>query len=395
MPGEMPSGNCVVCDDRINPKNDSKEHVIPEAIGGRLKVKGFICKRCNSDAGGTWDAKLASQLHPLSLMFGVKRQRGSTPGLAITTTAGEELVIRPEGGFIPTKPTFSEEKTAEGTKIQITARSMEEARGILAGVKRKYPKTDVDRMLADAKVSSAYPKGMVHHHLDFGGEVSGRSIVKSVLALAHHAGVPTSVCGDALSYLRDPAATPCFGYYHATDLASNRPAETALHCVSVEANPDTGLILGYAEYFGIQRVVVCLGRNYAGDRVEACYAIDPRTGKQLNLSVRLGFDEAEIEAIYDYKMIPDGAIEQAFAKVMPGAMKRQFEAERDRITKEATEYALANCGAKPGEMLAEGHVRKLSSLIMEKLTPFILHNSMRPQPVPPLWIEQKQTGDEP
>jgi hypothetical protein len=121
-----------------------------------------------------------------------------------------------------------------------------------------------------------------------------------------------------------------------------------LHCVSVEANPDTGLILGYAEYFGFQRAVVCLGRNYAGHRVQACYAIDPRTGEQLDLSIRLGFSEAEIEEIYDYKMILDGAMQDAFSKLMPAAMKRQFEAERDRITKEAAKYAFANLRRQAG-----------------------------------------------
>jgi hypothetical protein len=57
--------------------------------------------------------------------------------------------------------------------------------------------------------------------------------------------------------------------------------------------------------------VVCLGRRYAGGRIQACYAVDPRTGIQLELSITLGFSEAEIEAIYDYKMIPDGAIQEA------------------------------------------------------------------------------------
>ncbi len=393
MPDKTLDSNCAICDETITAENDSREHVISEAIGGRLKVKGFICKRCNNAAGRTWDAKLAAQLHPLSLMFGVNRQRGSTPGLPITTTAGEELMLRPEGGFGPVKPSFAEEKTPEGITIQITARSMEEARQMLAGVKRKYPNTDIDRILADAQISTAYPQGMVHHRLEFGGEVSGRSIVKSVLAIAHRAGVPTDTCGDALNYLRDSAAAPCFGYYHATDLLYNRPAEVPLHCVGVEANPDTGLILGYAEYFGVQRIVVCLGRNYSGDRAQACYAIDPRTGKELDLSVRLGFTEAEIEAIYDYKMAPYGAIHEAFANVMPAAMKRQFEAEMDRVTGDATEYALANCGAKPGEMLTEEHLKRLSGLMMEKLTPFLLHNLVRQNRAPATWAEQIQTGD--
>jgi len=370
--------NCAICGGLITGESESNEHAIPAAIGGRLKVKGFICRRCNSDSGFTWDAKLVSQLHPLSLLFGVERQRGSTPGLPIITTAGEELVINAKGGFTPTRPSFSEETAPEGVKIQIMARSMDEAKRMLAGVKRKYRNVDIDRILADAQMSTAYPKGLVHHCLEFGGELSGRSIVKSVLAMAHHAGIPTSLCHDALDYLQDPSAAPCFGHYQATDLVVDRPPEVPLNCVGVEANPDTGLVLGYAEYFGVYRVVVCLSRRYAGGRVQECYAIDPRTGVKLDLSISLGFSEAEIKAIYDYEMIPDGAIQEAFAKVMPAAIKKQFEAERERVTTEAVEYAFANCGANPGEMLTKEHVKKLSRLMAEKLVPFILHNLARP-----------------
>lgn len=394
MSGEKSDSNCAICGELITEENDSDEHVINEAIGGRLKVKGFLCERCNNGAGHTWDAELASQLHPLSLLFGVDRQRGVTPGLAITTTTGEELVIKPEGGFVPAKPSFSRKTTPEGVAIQITARSMKEAKGMVAGLKRKYPNIDVAKILASAQARTAYPKGLVHHRLELGGKISGRSIVKSVLALAHHAGVPVSACSDAVDYLRDAAAKPCFGYYQATDLVSDRPAETPLHCVSVHANPDTGLILAYAEYFGVHRVVACLGRKYAGKRVEMTYAIDPRTAAKLNLSVHLAFSEAEIEAIYDYRMIPDGAVAAAFGKVLPAALKRQFEAEKDRVLTDAVEFAFANCGAKPGEILTEEHTRNLSRLLVQKMTPFILHNIARPNRMAPPWAKQNPADDE-
>ena len=249
--------NCAICNTPLCADNDSKEHLITEAIGGRRKVSGFICKSCNNDAGGTWDAKLASQLLPLSHMFGVTRQRGTTPALPITTTTGEKLTMKPDGRFIPSNPSFLEENSAEGVRIKITARTIDEAKKMLVGVQRKYPDTNIEQLLANVEFSSSYPTGMVHHQLDFGGEVSGRSIVKSVLALAHYVGISANLCNDAIQYLRDPAAPPCFGYYQATDLIVNRPAETPLHCIGIKANPETGLVLGYAEYFGIQRVVVC------------------------------------------------------------------------------------------------------------------------------------------
>jgi hypothetical protein len=185
------------------------------------------------------------------------------------------------------------------------------------------------------------------------------------------------ICGDALRYLRDPAGAPCFGYYQLNDLIEVRPAEVPLHCVSIEASPQTGLILGYADYFAIHRIVVCLGRGYTGDQVNMTYAIDPRTGERLNLAVRLGFCESEIEAIYDYKMMRDGVIEKIFDKLMPNVMQRQFKQEGDRVIKEAVKYAFANCGAQLGDILTEEQMKKLPSLVLEKLMPFILHHMPR------------------
>jgi hypothetical protein len=379
MSNNIPPTSCAICGGPLTGENESSEHAILESIGGRLKVKGFICNQCNSRAGHTWDAELATQLHPLNLLFGVDRQRGSTPGLPIVTTAGEELVIKAEGGYALGKPSYSETAGPGGVTIQITARSMREAKQMLAGVKRKFPNVDVDRILAHAQMSTSYPKGLIHHSLQIGGEVAGRSIVKSALAMAHHAGVPSDSCRDALEYLRNASESPCFGYYYATDLVTNRPAEVPLNCVSIHANPDTLLVLGYAEYFGIFRAVICLGRGYAGDRIQGCYAIDPRSGDELSLSVSLDFGEGEMASIYEYKMIPDGAMQDAFAKVMPAALRKKLQEGTDRVTREAAEYAMANCGAKPGEMLTEAHVKNLPRLMMEKLTPLMLHIMARRQ----------------
>jgi hypothetical protein len=365
---------CVLCQVPLTSHNDSQEHVIPSAIGGRLKVSGFICQKCNSKSGETWDAKLAAQLNPLALMLGVTRDRGAAPSKRVTTTAGEKLLIKSDGGLTLAEPSYTTVETADGLAIQMTARTMREARKMLAGAKRKFPNLDIGAILASAEVQSAYPDGMIHHQINFGGEVSGRSIVKTALALAHYAGIPWDRCQDAINYLRHPTAEPCFGYYQVTDLIENRPEDTALHCVCVVADPVTGMVLAYLEYFGVQKIVACLGRSYSGPSVTSTYAIDPRTGAKLDLAIKLAFTPAEIQAIYDHKMLREGAMEEAFRKIMPGALQRQFESERERVIKSATEYAFANCGAKEGEILTEEHVAKLADLMMEKLEPWLVRH---------------------
>src|ERR1700728_4612370 len=80
--------NCIVCDEAITELNDSDEHVVANAIGGRLKVSGVVCRICNPTTGRHWDSVLAEQLHPLSMMFAIKRERGAVPELESHHSAG-------------------------------------------------------------------------------------------------------------------------------------------------------------------------------------------------------------------------------------------------------------------------------------------------------------------
>jgi len=365
---------CALCTAKITTQNDSLEHIIPAAIGGRRKVKGFICRACNNNTGKTWDKELISQLHLLCLIFGVARQRGSMPGLPIITTAGEELTMISSGMFVPSKPSFLKETTSKGTKFQITARTEAEAKKMITGAMRRHNETDIDNIIERLEHIKKYPEGILHHQLKFGGEASGRSIVKSTIALAHYVGLPIELCNVALDYLRNATSTPCFGYYYSSDILRKRPTGVPIHCIGVAANPDTGLILGYAEYFGVWRVALCLGRNYTGKHVQTNYTMNPMTGKKLELTICLKFNETDIENICNCKEIPDGEFKAAFGAVMQGTVKRNFEAETERVLTEAVKYAFANSGATPGENLTEEQTQKVWRLTAEKITPFILRH---------------------
>jgi hypothetical protein len=90
---------CALCEAEFDTENESAEHLIPNAIGGRRKVMRFICRECNSSAGETWDAEVARQLLWLSLMVSVSRERGQLPSLKVITTADERLTIRSDGSL--------------------------------------------------------------------------------------------------------------------------------------------------------------------------------------------------------------------------------------------------------------------------------------------------------
>jgi hypothetical protein len=347
--------------------------VISAAIGGRRTVRGLLHITCNNKAGHTWDAALEKQLRPLALHLGVKRQHGRTSRMAIKTTAGEGFILGSGGTLEMARPDIKRTRTAAGENIRVVAGSFAMARQVLEGKKRKNPHIDVDAVLASAEIRRSYAQGAVQLDLTFGGELSGRSLVKSALALAHDAGIPTDRCGEALNYLRDTNGEPCFGYYYVHDLITDRPTGLPLHCVAIAATPSSGLVLGYVEFFGFHRAVVCLGRGYTGETVKRVYALDPRSGAELQLSVRLAFTEADIKAINNYDRDDAAGRQTAFGNVFGPVLRAHRENERNRVLEEALIYAWKNYGAEPDSSLTEGDCANIRRLFADGATPWLKH----------------------
>ncbi|NIH19345.1 HNH endonuclease [Morganella morganii] len=372
---------CALCDIEITEENDTKEHIIPNAIGGRRKIKKFICKNCNNISGNDWESALAKQLNPLCLFFGISRERGESPSQLFETTGGDKLKLNLDGSMDIEKPLYSETlmEPIDSVKIQIKARSISEAKRMLLGLKRKYPRIDLNKLIKNAKSEQSYCPDMLKFHFSFGGQEAGRSIVKSALALAVSSGIPEEICIEAKNYLRNKDSEACFGYFYESDLIKNRPEGIPFHCVSIKGCCKTKQVIGYVEYFGVQRVVLCLSDSYEGPDISDTYAINPITGEELSLIVKLHLSNEDIRDAYNYKKIPEGSVETAFDKVIKTGMKISFEKEKNRVLNQAVKYAFENCGAKEAEILMPQHINKITTLVMEKLKPFILHQFYQPQ----------------
>ena len=370
---------CVLCDRPITAENDSEEHIIPNSIGGRKTVKGFICKECNGSTGREWDAELARQLNSLSLFFGISRDRGEVPPQLFKTTTGEKLWKNADGSLMPHKPQYEENHTESGIQINVNARTWKETRKILKGITAKYPQLDFNEIMATAKIQYDYLEGMLKYNLQVGGHDFGRSIVKSALALAVKSDLDAISCEVARNYLINTDAEACFGYYYERDLIANRPDDVVLHCISVSGNPETRQLLGYVEYFGIHRMVVCLSSNYDGEEFSNTYGINPISSEELDLGVNLSLTPEDILATYRYEKIPEGSLEKAIHKVIPIGMKRSYEQELNRVVRRAYEHALKESGAKEGDVMTEELARTLSRVIAEQVPPFFLRMLRKPK----------------
>jgi hypothetical protein len=180
------------------------------------------------------------------------------------------------------------EKTESGRRFRLQPRTIAEAREKLEEIQRKYPQVDVEKELSNAVFNATRP-GVIKTSFSFGGDLAGRSLVKTAVAMAYDMGIDPQSCDFALRYLRNPDATPALAEFYVRDLVDNRPSDHLINSVTVSANPRNNTLSAYIEYFGVVRYVVHLSRVYAGPHAFSTYAINTVTGKpcQRRLDYRL------------------------------------------------------------------------------------------------------------
>ena len=374
---------CVFqCGNSLTEDTSTYEHVIPNAIGGRKKVTGFICNSCNNRTGAVWDAELAKQLNPLGLLLGIRRQRGDVPSQVFSTSSGGEVQLLSDGNRTIAKPSHELTTDGDNTHIRVHARTMRELRSLINGMRRKCPSLrnrSLDDLMSTAKAASHYSSDWTELDLEIGGVRAGRSLVRSAVALAYDAGIDPNNCDLALDYLLNEEAEACFGYYYDKDrdLVINRPEKKPFHCVCVQGNPETGTILGYVELYSLHRAVMCLSESYSGRAFTNVYAIDPVKGEEVDLEIDLDLTISDIRSAYSYEKCDEGIRVAAASSLFECIVGADFNRALDRNIRGAVESAFAKCGAEQGEYLTDAQLQQLIEDIVQDLTPFIEHNAPR------------------
>ena len=219
--GRGPDRQCALCSELLADGDDSREHIIPNAIGGRRKIEGFLCRKCNSKTGQEWDSELARQLNPISNLLGIKRERGSPPTIVVDTLGGRRLRHESDGRMTRDREEISEREVDGKIHLKVQAPSVTELKKHLGGLVRRFPQLAGVDLLSHAVAAGEYNADPMAIELRFGGLVAGRSVVKSCAALAHAVGVRLDDLEQAREYLRGRGA-PCFGYYNERDVVANR-----------------------------------------------------------------------------------------------------------------------------------------------------------------------------
>ena len=385
---------CSICNELLTDENYSNEHVIPNALGGRRVVRGFLCRPCNNRAGSEWDAPLITALQYFSILLGVRRGRGSVQSaqfdMARDPRADEESTIgqvssaafgaenpkrvemSPDGRMTVADPTYSNVKRDSTRRIRLTCRSMDEADKRLKDLRRKYPQIDNKNAVITVSEEAIYVPHFLAWNLQVGRAAQGRAITKAVLALAVEAGVSARDCANATECFKDDGK-PCFSFFYDFDPIKNRVDGMPLHVVYVQGDSTSGQLIGYVELFGCLRFGVCLSTVYESDQISCSYAINPMTGEEVDVEVEFRCGPEQIRAMCDGAVFPLGEYRKAIEGILPTVLRSMEERTRKLAISEAAEYAFNKLDIEEGGLIEPRHARQLTELVMEKMTPYLIH----------------------
>jgi hypothetical protein len=364
---------CALCEQRIDIGNDSREHIIPHSIGGRRKIRSFICIDCNSRSGDSWDAEIWEQFSHLAMMHGVDRERGAPPNIKIQTIDGENYLLLPDGSMTVPNATYRAEPSENGLKINITAKDKATAHKMVKQVARKNPKIDVSSFLGNMTIKETPLESAVTFSSAFGGVLAGRSMVKTAVALAASAGVSPQSCDAAMQYLKNDTVTPPYAFFYLRDLVTNRPTTHAFNCVSIIGIPAKRQLLGYVEYFSVSRIVVILSEQYDGPSVNATYAFNPASSSGLTLSVNLNLSDEELELVRINQALTDdtyaAALNEGFGIIHKRSQSRYLEREASN----AFEHACKSMGIARDSIIPPERAQEFSNLVANYFVSKIAH----------------------
>ena len=274
---------CWLCDNELTM---SREHIIPQSMGGKRTVRGFICRDCNSRTGHSWDAAVSEfeawKFH-LDSSLRINPQQGKRFPVSIADT-GQNAFLDPG---VQVRLGYNAPVITHDDAGQVTYRFTGDASqmdDLFNTVNRLLQRRGKDPMTLDefeAHVEyGVTQEPVITFSLRMDMPKYYRSLVKTSMAMAFSVGVNPLNCENAVRYLRDETAEEeGMVTLPGASLEGMIDEWTNYHAVTIFGSPKTRQLMGEVLYFGIVSGLVILSDSYRGPRIIASHAINLKTGE--------------------------------------------------------------------------------------------------------------------
>jgi hypothetical protein len=266
---------CYLCGTSVQDKDKSEEHIIPNAIGGRIKSDRILCEIHNNQLGTINDAKFVSIFSHISKLANVKTERKvSEYFYGIHSQLGLEVQITRDE-IVPKRLTF-DEKT-----LTVYAPNNK----LIDNYKKKLLSDGY--VLSDITFITTFVEDEIEIFSGFNNEVFKMGFAKIAANFATENGV---ISKDLKFLIQDrsfKAELPVIPYIPDTTevLKGNEDSSEhyPFHVIALHSDQNNYLYC-YVELFSKFKHIVLLTDNYIGPEIHSFYIYSIEKGIELDIS---------------------------------------------------------------------------------------------------------------
>ncbi|CAB5081495.1 hypothetical protein D3OALGB2SA_644 [Olavius algarvensis associated proteobacterium Delta 3] len=239
------NGTCYSC---CETKRLTEEHIIPQALGGRLS-SWIYCKSCNDKFGNEIDAELIKNIGYFGTALNIKRIRGKNPPYDVTSIKKGTKLTFDGKEFKRKRPIVKIEKDGDTIKsVDVTAGTKSELHQICSDIKKKF------KLSNNTNYFEEYHLGPTDTKKDFVFDNSAiRRCVSKVAYSLLCIKLPSDiVLSDSFDEVRNYIRFGTTGhlatanYVHTSFMTDNiRP----LHKIHISMNRRKNLVIGFICFF--------------------------------------------------------------------------------------------------------------------------------------------------
>ncbi|NMC34093.1 MAG: HNH endonuclease [Veillonellaceae bacterium] len=288
--------HCWRNNEPITKKNESKEHIIPNALCGKRKPKTLLCDTCNNELHFL-DRRLSEDLDFILANLSCKRDSGSAPPIIAVSSDGTEYKMK-NGKAKLKDPVFPDSPTVayvDGKKTEIyniVARSLDEAHAMVEGLKKKYPDKD---FVVEMKKIEVYLDSLNTNSIILSDE-SFRAIAKiAVNFYMWKVGKKGNIEG-AIDYVNGLSKEEIVGIYYNEEAKNLKDCEIA-HILYIKGDKEEKILYCYVSLFGAIDFIVLLNDDYNDENYEELYSLNVETRHEDITRFELSLTNTQIKEI--------------------------------------------------------------------------------------------------
>ncbi|MFP3982871.1 MAG: HNH endonuclease [Desulfurivibrionaceae bacterium] len=272
--------HCFAC---TKPRSLTEEHIIPQAIGGKLKPK-LYCKKCNETIGEVLDNEISKQFGWIGTLLNIKRERGELqPYELIDRKTGTKLSC--DGKSLKRKTPIVKVNSKDGVTLDsadVTARTEEELKKICDSIQKRYQIPGGMKTFQESKPGPTNTE----HVMVIDNKLLRRAVSKIAYGFACIKLPQKVIFSSKFDNIRNYIKSS-----NKSDLASANFLHTGfmtdhvrpIHKIHISLNRDKELLIGFVSLFGIFRFTIVLAERFKSNLEWAGldYTYDPVSRKQV------------------------------------------------------------------------------------------------------------------